>query len=210
MMNDQILHYLAMFFGAVLYTIVAWIVFKFLLRLGKALCRQALIFINYVAYLLIKSTSPAGRYLKALLIECLSLVFNVIRGAWMSLYQPCFLAARDVSCAVRQYVKLRQLFWKYGRQEFATFGQFKRHMLGEEEPPPKAKPEKPAHEKSGYAQALEILGFSETAPLDKTMLKARHRELAKILHPDKEFPNQVFMQQVNDAVDYIKRAKKWR
>ncbi|MCY1452584.1 hypothetical protein D9M71_695130 [compost metagenome] len=83
-------------------------------------------------------------------------------------------------------------------------------MLGEEEPPPKAKPEKPAHEKSGYAQALEILGFSETAPLDKTMLKARHRELAKILHPDKEFPNQVFMQQVNDAVDYIKRAKKWR
>ncbi|MNE72101.1 DnaJ domain protein [compost metagenome] len=111
---------------------------------------------------------------------------------------------------MRQYVKLRQLFWKYGRQEFATFGQFKRHMLGEEEPPPKAKPEKPAHEKSGYAQALEILGFSETAPLDKTMLKARHRELAKILHPDKEFPNQVFMQQVNDAVDYIKRAKKWR
>ena len=51
-----------------------------------------------------------------------------------------------------------------------------------------------------------MLGFSESTPLDKTMLKSRHRELAAILHPDKAFPNQVFMQQVNDAVDYIKRA----
>lgn len=112
-----------------------------------------------------------------------------------------------MSRAIGQYVKLRQLFWKYGRLEFATFGQFKRHMLGEEEPPPK---EKPAPEKSGYALALEVLGFAEDTPLDNAMLKSRHRELAAILHPDKAFPNQVFMQQVNDAVDYIMRAKKWK
>ncbi|MOA65567.1 hypothetical protein D3C78_1920070 [compost metagenome] len=54
------------------------------------------------------------------------------------------------------------------------------------------------------------MGFSESQAFDKTMLKARHRELAAILHPDKEFPNTVFMQQVNDAVDCIKRAKKWK
>lgn len=186
------------------------IAFNFLVWLVEAVYRQALIFIEYAAGMLIKGTRLTGCFLYAVVIECLLLVFNVMRGAWMWLYQPCFLAARKLSCAVRQYVKLRQLFWKYGRQEFATFAQFKRHMLGEEEPPSKAKPEKPAPEKSDYAQALEVLGFSETAPLDKTMLKTRHRELAAILHPDKEFPNQVFMQQVNDAVDYIKRAKKWK
>lgn len=209
-MFNQIYHYvetLAAIGGGI---IVAAIAFYFLLWLVEALYKQAVIFIDYVVSILIKSSSRAGRNLKAFVIECLMAVFNAMRGAWMWIYQPCVLAVRNVSCAVRQYVKLRQLFWKYGRQEFATFGQFKRHMLGEEEPPPKTEPEKPAPEKSSYAQALEILGFTEDAPLDKKMLKARHRELAAILHPDKEFPNHVFMQQVNDAVDYIKRAKKWR
>ncbi|NBA98554.1 J domain-containing protein [Pseudomonas sp. R5(2019)] len=186
------------------------IAFNFLAWLVEAIYRQACAFIEYAAGLLIKSTRLTGCFLSAVVIELMLLVLNAMRAGWMWLYQPCFLAARKVTGTVRQYVKLRQLFWKYGRQEFATFGQFKRHMLGEEEPPPKAKPEKPAPEKSGYAQALEVLGFSEDTPLDKAMLKARHRELATILHPHKAFPNQVFMQQVNDAVDYIKRAQKWK
>ncbi|MHA6183618.1 J domain-containing protein [Pseudomonas mohnii] len=209
MMFNQIYPYLKIVAAAGGGIIVACIAFNFLMWLVGAVLRQSLIFIDFTARLLIKGSSWTGSYLKAFVIGFLSLVFNIIRGTWMFFYQPCFLAGRNVSRAVGQYVKLRQLFWKYGRQEFATFGQFKRHMLGEEEPPPKEKPEKPAPEKSGYAQALEVLGFSESTQLDKTMLKSRHRELAAILHPDKAFPNQVFMQQVNDAVDYIKRARKW-
>jgi hypothetical protein len=187
--------------------IAACIAINFLMWLAGALLRQSLIFIDYTVRLLILVSSQTGQYLSALVIGVLTLVFNVIRGTVMFVYQPCFLAVRNVSRAIGHYVKLRQLFWKYGRQEFATFGQFKRHMLGEEEPPPK---EKPAPEKSGYALALEVLGFSEDTPLDKAMLKSRHREFAAILHPDKAFPNQVFMQQINDAVDYIMRARKWK
>lgn len=209
-MFQNILNLVEIVLSYIAYLTLAWIALEFLCWLVAALYRQVLLFIDWVLQWLVWGTARLGTSLKSIVRHSLSLVLNALLGGWLFLYQPSVLALQKTSCAVRQYVKLRQLFWKYGRQEFATFGKFKRHMLGEEEPSPKAKPEKPAPEKSGYAQALEVLGFSETAALDKTMLKTRHRELAAILHPDKEFPNQVFMQQVNDAVDYIKRAKKWR
>ncbi|MNJ74131.1 DnaJ domain protein [compost metagenome] len=77
--------------------------------------------------------------------------------------------------------------------------------------PSKERNDRPAApEKSVYEQALAALGFAEDQVFDKAQLKARYRELAAILHPDKGFPNHVFMQQINDAVDCIKRAKKWR
>lgn len=209
-MFQNILNLVEIVLSYIAYLTLAWIALEFLCWLVAALYRQVLLFIDWVLQWLVWGTARLGTALKSIVRHSLSLVLNALLGAWLFLYQPSVLAMQKISCAVRQYVKLRQLFWKYGRQEFASFAQFKRHMLGEEEPPPKAKPEKPAPEKSGYTQALEILGFSESAPLDKAMLKTRHRELAAILHPDKEFPNQVFMQQVNDAVDYIKRAKKWR
>lgn len=210
-MQPGIMYFVGMVMDYTAFLIALWIGIEFVWWLMGALYRQTLLFIDCMVQLLIQGASRLGTYLKAVVCEGLALVFNAIWGTWLCLYQPCFLAARNLSIAVRQYVKLRQLFWKYGRHEFASFAQFKRHMLGEEEPPPKEQSSKPAApEKSAYAQALEVLGFSESQPFDKAMLKARHRELAAVLHPDKAFPNQVFMQQVNDAVDCIKRAKKWK
>ena len=209
-MFQNILNFAEIVVGYIVYLTLGWIAFEFICWLVAALYRQVLLFIDWVLRWLTWGTARLGTALKSLVCEVLSLFFNVMRGAWMFLYQPCCLAARKITFAVRQYVKLRQLFWQCGRQEFASFAQFRRYMLGEEEPTPEPEPEKHAPQKIGYAQALAVLGFSESAPLDRAMLKARHRELAAILHPDKEFPNQVFMQQVNDAVDYIKRANKWR
>lgn len=212
MTTSQWLHYLAMFFAAVTWIVAAGIAFNFLRWLVEALYRQGLIFIDWASVLLMRGAARLGRLLKLLVCEGVLLVVAVIWGTWLRLYQPCFLTAQKLSAAVRQYMKLRQLFWKYGRHEFASFAQFRRSVLGEKEPPPKQEQNKqpPAPEKSTYAQALEVLGFSESQVLDKAMLKTRQRELARILHPDKEFPTHVFMQQINDAVDCIKRAKKWK
>lgn len=211
MTTSQWLDYLAMFFSAVLWIIAAGIAFNFLQWLAVALYRQGLIFIDWASVLLMQGAARLGRLLKLLVCESVLLVFAAVWGTWLRLYQPCACSLRHLSIAVRQYMKLRQLFWKYGRHEFATFAQFRRSVLGEEEPPKQEQNKKqPAPEKSTYAQALEVLGFSSDQVLDKTMLKTRQRELARILHPDKEFPTHVFMQQVNDAVDCIKRAKKWK
>lgn len=209
-MLQNILNVVEIVVGYAIYLTLGWIAFEFLCWLVAALYRQTLLFIDWVLQWLMWGTTRLGSHLKSIVLQGLSLAFNAVLAVWMFFYQPCFLAARRTSCALRQYVKLRQLFWKYGRHEFARFAQFKRHMLGEEEPQPKAKPEKPAPEKSDYARALEVLGFTEGQAFDKAMLKARQRALAAVLHPDKKFPNQVFMQQVNDAVDYIMRAKKWK
>lgn len=209
-MIQTFMHYaehLALF---VIGVIVAGIAFNVLCWLVVSLYQQGVIFIDWASALLKQGAARLGRFLKSLLCESVRLVFGVIWGTWLRLYQPSYLAARKLSIAVRHYVKLRQLFWQYGRHEFATFAQFRRSVLGEEEPPKKERARPAAPEKSSYAQALEVMGFSESQAFDKTMLKARHRELAAILHPDKEFPNTVFMQQVNDAIDCIKRAKKWK
>ncbi|MGG6351653.1 J domain-containing protein [Pseudomonas putida] len=211
MTTSQLLHYLAMFSAAVLWIVAAGIAFNFLRWLAEALYRQGLTFIDWASQQLMRGAAWLGRFLKLLVCESVLLVFGVIWGTWLRLYQPCFLSVRNLSIAVRQYMKLRQLFWKYGRHEFASFAQFRRSVLGEKEPPPKEERRKPAEpEKSTYAQALETLGFSSDQVFDRAMLKTRQRELAAVLHPDKGFPNHVFMQQINDAVDCIKRAKKWK
>ncbi|WP_298729274.1 J domain-containing protein [uncultured Pseudomonas sp.] len=212
MTTSQWLDYLAIFFSAGFWIIAAGIAFNFLHWLAVALYRQGLIFIDWASVLLMQGAARLGRFLKFMVCESVLLVFAVIWGTWLRLYQPCACSLRNLSIAVRQYMKLRQLFWKYGRHEFASFAQFRRSVLGEEEPPPKQEQSKqqPAPEKSTYAQALEVLGFAEGQVIDRAMLKTRQRELAAVLHPDKGFPNHVFMQQINDAVDCIKRAKKWK
>ncbi|MFZ6047402.1 J domain-containing protein [Pseudomonas sp. CR3202] len=210
MTTSQLLHYLGMFSAALVWIVAAGIAFNFLHWLVVTLYRQALIFIDWASVLLMRGATRLGRFLKSLVRESVLLVIAVTWGTWLRLYQPCFLAAQKLSIAVRRYVKLRQLFWKYGRHEFASFAEFRRSVLGEEEPPKKEQSKAAAPEKSTYAQALEVLGFPEGQAFDKAMLKARQRELAAVLHPDKGFPTHVFMQQINDAVDCIKRAKKWK
>lgn len=178
--------------------------------LGTLIYQQVMRFIEWASGALAWSILQVGRFLTTLICGSVSLLFSMIWAGLMRIYQPCFLGIQGFSLSLRQYVKLRELYWKYGRHEFPRFAQFRRHMLGEEEPPKKEESKPAAPEKSTYAQALEALGFAEDQVFDKAQLKARYRELAMILHPDKGFPNSVFMQQINDAVDCIKRAKKWK
>lgn len=75
-----------------------------------------------------------------------------------------------------------------------------------------AKPEReePEAHLSAYQWALKIMGLENEADLTLPKLKQRYRQMMGVVHPDKQFPNHVFAQQVNDAVETIKRERGWR
>ena len=62
---------------------------------------------------------------------------------------------------------------------------------------------------SGYDWALKIMGLENETDLTLPKLKQRYRQMMTVVHPDKQFPNHVFAQQVNDSVETIKRRNGW-
>lgn len=183
-MIETVLHYAKIVASDIVFLILAWIIINFMFWLVEALIRQVLIFIGWSLRQMMRGTTQLGLFLKSLICAGAFVVFGLIWGTCLRVYRPCLLALQRFSDAVRQYMNME---------------------------PSKERNDRPATpEKSAYEQALAALGFAEDQVFDKAQLKARYRELAAILHPDKGFPNHVFMQQINDAVDCIKRAKKWR
>jgi hypothetical protein len=63
---------------------------------------------------------------------------------------------------------------------------------------------------SELERAYAVLGFDPAEALTREALTARARAMRSKVHPDKGFPNHVFVQMVNDAVNTIKNAKRWR
>lgn len=62
---------------------------------------------------------------------------------------------------------------------------------------------------SAYEQALEILGLADQPDFTSADLKKQLRKMRAIVHPDKGFPNRVFIQQLNDAFAIVKRERNW-
>lgn len=56
-----------------------------------------------------------------------------------------------------------------------------------------------------FERAIAILGITADQARDMRKVKQRYRELMMIVHPDKQFPNQLFAQMINEAMDILKR-----
>ncbi|MEW8524848.1 MAG: hypothetical protein AB2552_17510 [Candidatus Thiodiazotropha endolucinida] len=151
------------------------------------------------------------RFLRSSL-EWLQLIYSALSA-------PLKRIAAEWAQTLQEELKLWQLYWQYGRNEFRSFRSFARYMRGEgddreqqtdeskKEQEREAPPEKPT---DAYKDALLLLGFSETEPLDRTLLKRRHRELIGRVHPDKGCPSSILAQQINDAVKTIKQRRNWK
>ena len=153
---------------------------------------------------------------------CYSL--QLIQLAYGALSAPIKRIAIERWLALQERLKLWQLYWQYGRDEFRSFRSFCRYMRGEgddreqeehesekeqerekeRESPPEKKPA------NAYKDALLLLGFSENEPLDLALLKKRHRELISRVHPDKGCPTPILAQQINDAVNLVKQKRGWK
>ena len=71
-------------------------------------------------------------------------------------------------------------------------------------------PEEPQERVTAYEWALKVMGLEDEAELTLPKLKQRYRQMISVIHPDKQFPSQVFAQQVNDALKTIKRQHGWQ
>lgn len=106
-------------------------------------------------------------------------IFGSLLSWWPTVYQ-----------ASRKYIKRLWLFFK------------------KDEDQPDAKDfQEPTG--SAYTQALEILGLADQPDFTLADLKNQLRKMRAIVHPDKGFPNRVFIQQLNDAFAIIKRERNW-
>ena len=182
------------------------IVCKFLHWLSIAVWKETVILVEQISKLLIEATAHIFGGIKNMLETILHIFWSAFLTALLWLTQP--IKSRAVKCraSIAEYCKLRQLYWKYGHNDFKSFKAFKRHMLGEEEP----QQQKQEQKKGSFEEALEIMGFSGNDLLTQTEFKSRYRQLISTLHPDKGFPNTVFAQQVNEAFALIMKVKKWK
>ena len=145
--------------------------------------------------------------------QLLNLLYDTIAPPFITL-------ATEWRATILEFLKLWQLYWQYGREEFNSFRSFARYMRGEGDDREKqeqknenrekrrAPPPEPPADK--FKDALQLLGFSEADELTRATLKQRHRELISRVHPDKGCPTPFLAQQINDAVKIIKQRRNWK
>lgn len=190
--------------------IAASVLYKFLRWVSAALWMQGCIFIEASSEVLIQVVAVIATALKNLICGFLGFIWNVLATVFLITSQPVKVMSIRVGRFASEYAKLRQLYWKYGHEDFESFETFKRHMIGEEQAEPEPEPYQPEPPRNNFEEAQKILGFSGEEPNTLTELKARHRKLIGMLHPDKGMPSNFFAQQVNDAVTIIMKARKWK
>lgn len=136
----------------------------------------------------------SGELMLMLLLELMSWLCGVLPPAWQMGWKKCGerLANWAATCS-------KTLLWPEAEKSGDS--------ADAEAKPEREEPE--AH-LSAYQWALKIMGLEGETDLTLPKLKQRYRQMMSVVHPDKQFPNHVFAQQVNDAVETIKRERGWR
>jgi len=177
--------------------------------LWKLICKSYMKAIDYTTIAIAASVAvPIG------------LTWDLLRFLYETIAPPVIVLTARLEASLLEFLKLWQLYWQYGRDEFTSYRSFARYMRGESDdreqqeqvnekqekrrtPPP----EPPADK---FKDALQLLGFSEADQLTRATLKQRHRELISRVHPDKGCPTPILAQQINDAVKIIKQRRNWK
>jgi hypothetical protein len=141
---------------------------------------------------------------------CMLVIVSIGISLFTGLYSAASLGDTGLTAAVRMLPGASKRFTAVGAD---TIGGMFRAMptalrrwfeaFGVVKPAPK-----PAL--SELESAYAVLGFNPAELLTREALMARAREMRSTVHPDKGFPNHVFVQMINDAVNTIKAAKRWR
>lgn len=197
-------------FGALLF--VAAITYAFLAWAAGAIWTLALCLIDEISRFLIRSTISSCLLLKKVSRSLLAFLYEiVVTGVlWLTVPPASWLATSMKS--FREYLRQWRCYLTQGRKDYANFTEFKRNWQEDEQFKNNSKAKGrtgSGMSKSDYQKALDILGFSGQEVLTLALLKYRYRQLMTIVHPDKGFPNHVFAQQINDALETIKRERKW-
>lgn len=211
MSNDAITAY-EFFFGAIYlfgFVVLLAVIAKVLEWLSGVIADACKHLTNYISAVTIR-----------LLQSFFGYSFQLLRLVCAAIFTPVKQIAVKWFVSLLEWLKLWQLYWKYGRAEFNSFHSFYKYMRGEgddreqqdhenqqEQEGADTPPDKPTN---AYTDALQLLGFSKNESLDRALLKQRHRELISRVHPDKGCPTPVLAQQINDAVKLVKQKRGWK
>ena len=126
-------------------------------------------------------------------------------GSWLAWWPVVYRASMT-------NMKLVWLYLRKGRNDFDGFAGFKNDWN-------EFKQNQDSHQSgakdfqdptsSAYAQALEVLGLADQPDFTLADLKNQLRKMRAIVHPDKGFPNRVFIQQLNEAFAIVKNERNW-
>lgn len=126
-------------------------------------------------------------------------------GSWLSWWPRVYQATMS-------NMKLLWLYLTKGRKDFDSFADFvndwKEFKQGQDNGQSDTKDFQESAD-SAYARALEILGLADQPDFNLADLKNQLRKMRAIVHPDKGFPNRVFIQLLNDAFVIVKRERNW-
>ena len=133
-------------------------------------------------------------------MRCLK-VFGSCLSWWPTVYQ-----------ASMTNIKIVWLYLIKGRKDFNSFADFKSDWDEFKQDQDSGQSDAKNFQEptgSAYAQALEILGLADQPDFSLADLKNQLRKMRSIVHPDKGFPNRVFIQQLNDAFAVVKHERNW-
>lgn len=107
-------------------------------------------------------------------------------------------------------MKLLELYWRYGHEEFESFKNFRIHMNSEDENDDDGndQEEEPPVQADPYLDALALFGFEPEENFTCDDLKKRYCVLIGKVHPDR-FPTKIIAQQINCAHTVIKQKRRW-
>lgn len=212
MMPNFLYTTLMLLIGLGAFLFIAATAYQLLYWAACALWTLALRLIEEISRFLIRSTISFCLLLKKMSHSLLVFLYEIVATGFLWLMVPPASWLATSMKSFREYLRLRRLYMTQGRKDFASFSEFKRdwqedgHFKTDGKEKGRTDTGAP---KSDYQEALDILGLSDIEGLTLAVLKHRYRHLMTIIHPDKGFPNHVFAQQINNALETIKRERKW-
>lgn len=119
---------------------------------------------------------------------------------------PCQRVARSLRVALAE-LNLAHAYVTKGRKSCASFSEFRASMAEDEEfkkfRANSATPD--SDDLLAHDKALRVMGLTREEAKSMPKVKQRYRQIIALVHPDRGFPNDIFAQEVNRAMDVIRR-----
>ncbi len=173
----------------------------FAVSVARELALQARDGARHLAGLLFKA---GGASVKAAILAAHMLTFALWTAALVAGARPCRRLAAQARNAGKLLLMLNQ-YAKRGRDEFASFAEYRQAMQGESEDDPPRRDGPRVDDLPAYERALAVLGMTREEAKSFKDVRARYRALQQIVHPDKGIPTPVFSQMVNEALEIIRK-----
>lgn len=172
-------------------------------------------FHNFLDRFSLAMEAAGSRAALALLVAA-QIIYELVAIALLTLAAPPSRTLVANAVAARLRLRYAYAFTREGHRMHATFAEFAA-AKAEEEAQAKVEDEdlKRFHTSNAksampedlpaFDRAMAIFGISAEEARDMRKVRQRYRELMMIVHPDKQFPNQLFAQMINEALAILKK-----